>query len=105
MIVVPVHALQSISVGSRDVSITLNLGEDDDYFTGDFSREIAFMRIERWSLGPASNRPRLIFFGTALGYNEIVDNPIYPRGCSSVGRAPDLHSGGRRFDPDQLHQL
>ncbi len=26
------------------------------------------------------------------------------RGCSSVGRAPDLHSGGRRFDPDQLHQ-
>ena len=27
------------------------------------------------------------------------------RGCSSVGRAPDLHSGGRRFDPDQLHQL
>jgi hypothetical protein len=24
-------------------------------------------------------------------------------GCSSVGRAPDLHSGGRRFDPDQLH--
>ncbi len=28
-----------------------------------------------------------------------------PRGCSSAGRAPDLHSGGRRFDPDQLHQL
>ena len=27
------------------------------------------------------------------------------RGCSSVGRAPDLHSGGRRFDPDQLHQM
>jgi hypothetical protein len=27
------------------------------------------------------------------------------RGCSSAGRAPDLHSGGRRFDPDQLHQL
>ena len=25
------------------------------------------------------------------------------RGCSSAGRAPDLHSGGRRFDPDQLH--
>jgi hypothetical protein len=28
-----------------------------------------------------------------------------PRGCSSAGRAPDLHSGGRRFDPDQLHQF
>ena len=27
------------------------------------------------------------------------------RGCSSAGRAPDLHSGGRRFDSDQLHQL
>ena len=27
------------------------------------------------------------------------------RGCSSAGRAPDLHSGGRRFDPDQLHQI
>ena len=26
-------------------------------------------------------------------------------GCSSAGRAPDLHSGGRRFDPDQLHQI
>ena len=37
----------------------------------------------------ASNRPRLVFL---------------TRGCSSVGRAPDLHSGGRRFDPDQLHQ-
>ena len=26
------------------------------------------------------------------------------RGCSSAGRAPDLHSGGHRFDPVQLHQ-
>ena len=25
-------------------------------------------------------------------------------GCSSIGRAPEWHSGGRRFDPDQLHQ-
>ena len=25
-------------------------------------------------------------------------------GCSSAGRALDLHSRGRRFDPDQLHQ-
>jgi hypothetical protein len=25
-------------------------------------------------------------------------------GCSSDGRAPDLQSGGRRFDSDQLHQ-
>ena len=26
-------------------------------------------------------------------------------GCSSVGRAPALQAGGRRFDPDQLHHL
>ena len=26
-----------------------------------------------------------------------------PRGCSSVGRAPALQAGGRRFDPDHLH--
>ncbi len=25
-------------------------------------------------------------------------------GCSSAGRAPALQAGGRRFDPDQLHQ-
>jgi hypothetical protein len=24
-------------------------------------------------------------------------------GCSSIGRAPEWHSGGRRFDPVQLH--
>ena len=29
----------------------------------------------------------------------------FNRGCSSVGRAPDLHSGGRRFDPCQLHKF
>ena len=27
------------------------------------------------------------------------------RGCSSVGRAPALQAGGRRFDPVQLHQF
>ena len=26
------------------------------------------------------------------------------RGCSSVGRAPALQAGGRRFEPSQLHQ-
>ena len=26
------------------------------------------------------------------------------RGCSSAGRAPALQAGGRRFDPDHLHQ-
>ena len=27
------------------------------------------------------------------------------RGCSSIGRAPALQAGGRRFDPVQLHQV
>ena len=27
------------------------------------------------------------------------------RGCSSVGRALEWHSRGRRFDPDQLHHI
>src|SRR3989304_7811919 len=30
--------------------------------------------------------------------------PILSWGCSSVGRALEWHSRGRRFDPDQLHQ-
>ena len=29
----------------------------------------------------------------------------HDRGCSSAGRAPALQAGGRRFDPDQLHQF
>ena len=41
--------------------------------------------------------------------NKIVvgdtNSQLQTRGCSSAGRAPDLHSGGRRFDPDQLHQF
>jgi hypothetical protein len=28
-----------------------------------------------------------------------------PGACSSVGRAPDLHSGGRRFETGQVHSL
>ena len=35
---------------------------------------------------------------------DRIDVKPLARGCSSAGRAPDLHSGGRRFDPDQLHQ-
>ena len=31
------------------------------------------------------------------------DPPEFRRGCSSVGRAPALQAGGRRFDPVQLH--
>ena len=31
-------------------------------------------------------------------------SPKQARGCSSIGRAPALQAGGRRFDPVQLHQ-
>ena len=36
----------------------------------------------------------------------VRDQPDPPdaRGCSSAGRAPALQAGGRRFEPDQLHQ-
>ena len=34
----------------------------------------------------------------------VVLRALRPWGCSSVGRAPEWHSGGRRFDPVQLHQ-
>ena len=33
-----------------------------------------------------------------------IDRWKQARGCSSVGRAPALQAGGRRFDPVQLHQ-
>ena len=51
--------------------------------------------------GPAFNWPR---FKIRAAPGAAQDVPQI-RGCSSVGRAPDLHSGGRRFDPDQLHQM
>jgi hypothetical protein len=35
---------------------------------------------------------------------RIHPDPPSQRGCSSVGRAPALQAGGRRFDPVQLHQ-
>ena len=34
---------------------------------------------------------------------RIHPDPPSCRGCSSVGRAPALQAGGRRFDPVQLH--
>ena len=42
---------------------------------------------------------------TRFGYNEarISFGVLTPRGYSSVGRALEWHSRGRRFDPDYLH--
>jgi hypothetical protein len=40
--------------------------------------------------------------GTWAGIRKHSGNP--GRGCSSIGRAPALQAGGRRFDPVQLHQ-
>src|SRR5665811_2438319 len=53
------------------------------------------------SLAPVSNWPRLNLEGGGARTRRLPQK----RGCSSAGRAPDLHSGGRRFDPDQLHHL
>ena len=63
-------------------------------------------RVAVWlyAVGPAFNRPRIKLL-TIDRVAEPLPGRCVPRGCSSVGRAPDLHSGGRRFDPDQLHQL
>ena len=53
--------------------------------------------LENSSSGPAVTPGESRMQGTKQ------TTPIW--GCSSVGRAPDLHSGGRQFDPDQLHQI
>jgi hypothetical protein len=39
--------------------------------------------------------------------HEVPSNEEWrsERGCSSIGRAPALQAGGRRFDPVQLHHL
>ena len=52
-------------------------------------------------LGPpcfSSERVERTTEGPARGFPSIG-------GCSSIGRAPVLQAGGRRFDPGQLHHL
>ena len=36
---------------------------------------------------------------------KALSKPKVTRGCSSIGRAPALQAGGRRFDPVQLHHI
>ena len=36
---------------------------------------------------------------------RVVLGPPFSWGISSAGRAPDLHSGGQRFDPAILHHF
>ena len=41
---------------------------------------------------------------SAAGRGEAMQHKeSRQRGCSSVGRAPALQAGGRRFDPVRLH--
>jgi hypothetical protein len=40
----------------------------------------------------------------ADGGSESCSPQVVARGHSSAGRAPALQAGGRRFDPDWLHQ-
>ena len=48
----------------------------------------------------------------ALSEGQRIDPECKARGnpskfwaCSSAGRAPDLHSGGQRFDPAQVQRI
>jgi hypothetical protein len=63
------------------------------------------LRPERVQRSALSIQPLRPADDTRIGLIFIFHLSSFPRGCSSVGRAPDLHSGGRRFDPDQLHHL
>ena len=36
---------------------------------------------------------------------RLIGDDAIRWGCSSAGRAPALQAGGRRFDPDHLHQV
>ena len=55
-------------------------------------------RYPVWSAG--SNKKGILSSGEKVWYLKP-----YLWGCSSVGRALEWHSRGRRFDPDQLHHL
>ena len=44
-------------------------------------------------------------FTQALAWMSESDHLGQPWGHSSAGRAPALQAGGRRFDPDWLHQF
>ena len=44
-----------------------------------------------------------VFLGPPFHALDGQPHGILNRGCSSAGRAPDLHSGGHRFDPVHLH--
>ena len=73
------------------VSITLDSGSVTKFYGG--------------QAGPDRLRPIGLDYKNGVRADDPVRDPKISGGCSSVGRAPDLHSGGRRFDPDQLHQL
>ena len=58
-----------------------------------------------WSHGPiAQLAERTADNREVSGSNPLRPTTVTARGCSSVGRAPPLQGGGRRFDPGQLHQ-
>ena len=101
MAVFPVHAgaiRSRIAVSSASVSL----------FSGKTKLLLAFELVSDARVQSAS----IIFRGVGSGegvaeFRRPTAHYPFPRkwGCSSDGRAPDLHSGGRRFDPDQLHQV
>ena len=59
----------------------------------------SFLRASLWRRGEIDRRGSL----RSLIYG--IRSFSGTRGCSSVGRAPEWHSGGRRFDSAQLHSV
>ena len=62
----------------------------------------------RWLLISAPHEPRRVLPGRLSCESRLSALPQFAGklwGLSSAGRAPDLHSGGQRFDPARLHQI
>ncbi len=60
-------------------------------------------RPTRFIAGWSSQVARWAHNPKVTGSNPVPATNFW--GCSSVGRAPDLHSGSRRFDSCHLHQF
>ena len=103
---------QSNPVGSFQESVFwLEEAEDRKYVPDSCLKFIEVVRVVVGLVSTALHPIGLDLNSGHRGVGQLI--PVcrvegrsrWSRGCSSAGRAPDLHSGGRRFDPDQLHQF
>ena len=92
----------------------LQLEHSDDnregQLTKNYAGPIAQLRLERTPdkrevTGSTPVRPTLLWcFYQSQERRSRLLKQLFKWGCSSVGRAPPLQGGGRRFDSDQLHK-